>query len=231
MMTGIEMADDDALVREALRVYRRYSTEVVEGLNLCPWAERARRDGHVRERVLLSEGNSFDDSLAALSELAADEAVEIGLLIYPRISCGRLAFDRFVADLRRADEARHEVGKIPFATAAFHPDAEHDDEPERLIPYLRRTPDPTIQCVRTSVLDRVRANTSQGTGYVDLSKVSVDELLAQRDKPSLREGIARANHATVRSMGRAAFDDIIADILRDRNDSYARFGVAPRDVG
>src|SRR5262249_32562635 len=40
-----------ALSEEAVRVYRRYQIEIVEALNLCPWAERARLEGRVREVV------------------------------------------------------------------------------------------------------------------------------------------------------------------------------------
>ena len=34
---------ESALRNEALRVYRRYMLEVVEGFTLCPWAAAARR--------------------------------------------------------------------------------------------------------------------------------------------------------------------------------------------
>ena len=58
MSTSSGAANDtreSALRSEALRVYRRYMLEVVEGFTLCPWAAAARRDGHVVECVILAE--------------------------------------------------------------------------------------------------------------------------------------------------------------------------------
>ena len=59
------------LEAEALRVYRRYQREVVEALNLCPWAERARLEGRVTERVLLQRSAESQLSLRAIRELEA----------------------------------------------------------------------------------------------------------------------------------------------------------------
>ncbi len=222
---------DDALIREALRIYRRYASEIIERYTFCPWAERARLEGHVTERVLVQSDADTAPSLAAMAELAADPAIEIGLLIYPRITLGRLPFEHFVAEVRRADEARHELGAATFALAAFHPDAQADlDDPERLIPFIRRSPDPTVQLVRLSVLESVRSRSPEGTAFVDPASLDLDRLLAEQEKAKLplRQRIARANQETVTEVGVEAIEATLADIFRDRDESYAKLGEAGR---
>ena len=49
-------ARDEALAREARRIYLRYAEEFVERFDLCPWAAKARRDGHVEVRVVTAPG-------------------------------------------------------------------------------------------------------------------------------------------------------------------------------
>ena len=74
------------------------------------------------------------------------------------------------------------VGESPFAMAAFHPDAAADlDDPERLIPFLRRTPDPTIQLVRQEALERVRGRHPQGTAFVDPQLFSAQAFAQEED--------------------------------------------------
>ena len=137
------------LAAEALRVYRRYAIEIVEAFGLCPWAERARKTGRVAERVLLQRDSTAATALDCVADLAADPNVDIGLLIFPRLTLDPLAFEHFTALVRDKDAERRPLGGIVFAMAAFHPGAEADlSDAERLIPFLRRTPDPTIQLVR-----------------------------------------------------------------------------------
>ena len=214
--------DDAAWTREALRVHRRYQTEIVERCGLCPWAEGARLGGRVRERVLLqTDGTDVGPSLAALSELAADRSVEVAFLVYPRLEVSRLGLEDFAATVRTADGARYELGKVPFVFAVFHPDAEPEtDDPERLIPFLRRTPDPTFQLVRVAVLDAVRSLSSQGTQFV--SPAAFEAMQSAQVQVPLRERIARTNLATVRRMGIETMRRALDDIRRDRDEAYAR---------
>lgn len=216
----------EALIAEALRIYRRYATEVVEGLGLCPWAEHARRAGHVVERVLLLSTPDVQPAMDVVAELAGRPEVEILLVIFPLLELDRRRFEHFVAELREADAKRHELGSIPFVMAAFHPDAEAElSDPERLIPFLRRSPDPTIQLVRRSVLERVRRRAPEGTGFVDLRQLDPRELAAE-EPLGLRERIARDNLETVQRMGVARVEELLADIRRDRGRSYARLVAA-----
>ncbi|HYQ42629.1 MAG TPA: DUF1415 family protein [Polyangiaceae bacterium] len=214
---------ESALRNEALRVYRRYMLEVVEGFTLCPWAAAARRDGHVVEAVILAENQADpQQSLTLLDSLEAKLETDIALFIYPDLELDRLGFESFVRTVRERDAARHEVGKIPFAMAAFHPDAHPDlNEPERLIPFLRRTPDPTIQVVRRTALDRVRGNSQEGTSFFDLSNLGTLPL-PQKEPLSLRQRIAQANLDTAREVGVDTLEALFLDIRRDRDESYER---------
>lgn len=215
------------LRRQALRVYRRYMLEVVEGFTLCPWAAAARRDGRVAEQVILAENQADpQQSLELLKSLAGSPQTEIALFIYPDFSLDRLGFEAFLRTLRELYAACYEVGAIPFAMAAFHPEARADlKEPERLIPFLRRTPDPTIQVVRRTALERVRGNTQEGTSFFDLSQLATLPL-PQKEPVSLRQRIAQANLTTALDVGIDTLEALFQDIRRDRDESYARIGHA-----
>jgi hypothetical protein len=210
----------NAWTREALRLHDRYSREIVEAFALCPWAKRARLEGVTRTRVLLQEDAlDLEPSLTQIAELTEDAGAEVAFLIYPRLAVGRPPFEELARRVRTADAERRELGCAPFVFAAFHPDAEADiGDPERLIPFLRRTPDPTLQLLRSSVVERVRAAAPQGTAFVD--PALLDELKLSSLEVPLRERIARANLDAVR---RAGVDEVkrrLDDIRRDRDRAY-----------
>jgi hypothetical protein len=209
----------DAWIREARRLHGRYLLEIVEGCGLCPWAEATRKAGKLSDRVVLGQDGGLEASLAAIDELVAEVSTEVAFLVYPRFVAGRSAFESFAARLRTADAARHALGGVPFVFAVFHPDAEPaTDHPERLIPFLRRTPDPTLQLVRASVLDAVRSLTTQGTQFVSMA--AFEAIQAGHVPVPLRERIARTNLATVQRMGVETMRRRLDDILRDRDESY-----------
>jgi hypothetical protein len=211
---------DDAMPREALRLYRRYQHEIVEAFKLCPWAERARLDGRTAERVVPASDPGPAAILEVIDELEADERVEVGLLLFPRVSLGRPAFERFVAGIVRDEAARRADRAATFAMAAFHPEAAPDlGHPERLIPFLRRTPDPTIQLVRMSALERVRTGPYEGTQFIDITRLASAGLTAEDTLP-LRERIARANLRSVRRAGVEELEARFASIRRDRDATY-----------
>lgn len=212
------------LESEAIRVYRRYQSEIVEALKLCPWAERARLDRRVEERVLDWTPSDVEPPIRAIEELARIPRVEIGLLLFPTARVERLEFERFVSRLVAEDARRRELGTAPFAMAAFHPEAEADlSDPERLISFLRRTPDPTIQLIRVEALDRVRGGFSDGTAFVDINFLATLDQ-SREDTLPLRERIARANHKTVERLGVAEFERRLSAIRRDRDAAYASLG-------
>lgn len=214
---------DQERIREALRVNQRYMIEIVERYNLCPWAERARREGRVERRVLLDRTPNVDAALASVGEIAGVANAQIGLLIFARLDIDSLGFEHFVSRVRDADAERHGLGQIPFAMAAFHPDARVDvTDPERLVPFLRRTPDPTIQLVRLSVLERVRGRSPQGTSFVDVRSIEAQAEFLASDEIDLRDRIANANLETVLAVGTEIVKRAFDDIRQDRDAAYAR---------
>ena len=216
---------DERLIQEAHRVYRRYQSEIVEGFRLCPWAERSRSEGHVSERVLLASELDTEATLAVAGKLADDENVHIGILIFPRLKTTWLEFERFVSRTLAEDARRRELGTAPFAMASFHPEAPCDTTTnQRLIPFLRRTPDPVIQLVRMRLLDEVRRGQSDGTQFMDLSRIDIADVLAKASTPTLRERIAKANMETVCQTGVEKFTDKLSELKRDRDESYQELG-------
>jgi hypothetical protein len=211
-----------AWVREATRLHERYVVEVVERYGFCPWATRARQDGRLRVDVSLQvDPDGLDRPLAALERWSRDDGMEVGFLLFPRLALGRVDFDRYTSDVRSADSRRYEVGSAPFAMVGFHPEAKATlDDAERIIPFLRRTPDPCIQVIRLSVLERVRGSVPEGTQFVDL------HLLEQAANApvtlSVRDRVGLANLDTVRTEGVAEIARSMEDIHRDREATYRR---------
>lgn len=223
------MSDDEALERECRRVYRRYAMEIVEGLGFCPYAERCRSEGRTREVVVLDRELDLERALAEVRTIAEDEIVEIALLIYPRLDVSRLALARFVETLRATHQAS--AGGLVMAMEGFHPEADADMRtPERLVPFVRRTPDPTIQLVRHSVLERVRRATPSGTAFFDPEHTNLEELLRAPPQVPVHERIAQTNHETVERLGVEGVCERLDDIVRDREASYAALGEASREV-
>jgi hypothetical protein len=180
------------LVGEALRVNARYVEEVVIGWVLCPWAARAWNDGQVTRRVFTGAEPDVASVAAFVGELVAKPDAAIGLAIFPRVSCTVGAWEKFAERVRRT--------RGECLIAAFHPDyvpARGDAlSPASLVPFIRRTPDPTLQLVRASLLENLRGQIS--------------------------DDVARDNHATVTARGPAALDALLTAIRRDRDDAYSR---------
>jgi hypothetical protein len=216
----------EALRREALRVHARYASEVIEALNFCPFSAPARAAGRVQTRVLFGPEPSLDETLHEMDSLEHDESAEIGLLVYPELQLTRVAFQHFAARVRAQDETRHGRGATAFAVADFHPDAEPDMEaPEKLVAFIRRSPDPVLQLLRRTALASVRGP-DQGTRFVDPAQLLDPQFTPAATEP-LHERIARANHRTVQRLGLARVSAVVQDILEDRDRSYARLGLDP----
>jgi hypothetical protein len=129
---------DDARVREARRLVLRYMTEVVERFGLCPWAAPARARGELWIDVV-----DVEDAAAAVSRFLATPDVVIGLIIIPTLD-GPPPHLRAIRDELLASALGRDV-----ALADFHPDAALDaTHASRLVPFLRRSPDPMLQAVR-----------------------------------------------------------------------------------
>jgi hypothetical protein len=97
---------------------------------------------------------------------------------------------------------------------------------------FRRTPDPSIQFVRISVLARMRARDPKETTYVAPDELDgfikrLSEAPLEQRLP-LHERIARANLETVRERGVAYVRGLLDAILRERDERYAALGEATR---
>ena len=190
-------AGNARLVSEALRLNARYVEEVVIGWELCPWAARAWLDGQVVQRVFTDDALDVAAAGAFIDELIAKPDAAIGLAIFPRVTGTVGAWESFAERVRRTHP------DTPFLAAAFHPDYRAPGErlgaaldAARLVPFIRRTPDPTLQLVRASLVDRLQGQVSADVG--------------------------RANFANVTRRGLDTLDALLADIRRDRDASYAR---------
>ena len=182
---------------EALRLNARYVEEVVIGWDLCPWAARAWIDGQVVQRVFTDD--ALDAGAGRGVHRRSDR--EARRRDRPRDLPARRVHGRRLGELRGArppNARRH-----PFLAAAFHPDYRAPGEKldgaldaARLVPFIRRTPDPTLQLVRASLVDRLRGEVSADVG--------------------------RANFANVTGRGLDKLDALLADIRRDRDATYAR---------
>jgi hypothetical protein len=213
------------LTRATLEVYERYAVEVVERFGFCPWARSSRESNLVSLYVIFSaDRDDFNESLARLSELCqAPSGSDVALFIYPLLDLDRLGFEDYARRLRTlAEQATPRLDA--FATAAFHPSAEPDlSHPDKLVPYVRRSPDPTLQLLRNSAISGIKG-LKQGTEFLDVSTLTIDSLAALAEPPPkpVRERIAEANLTTVRDVGPAVIDATLADIAREREAAHVR---------
>ncbi len=214
-------ATDGALERETKRLYSRYAVELIEAFDLCPYASRARLDGRTAEVVIAGASPSDEDVLAEVRALGRDERVEVAFAIFPTLAIERLALNVWVERLRHAHQ--DEPGGLVMTMEGFHPDAPPDlSTAGRLVPFLRRTPHPTIQLTRLSALERVRRSAPHGTGFVDLASIDLRAFLAQPVPDSVSERIAENNRDKVIEVGVAALEAVVDDIFRDRDETFAR---------
>ncbi|NLE86389.1 MAG: DUF1415 domain-containing protein [Myxococcales bacterium] len=227
-MTAPPIPDDATLEREAVRLCRRYIDEVVLPFDFCPWAAPALRQQRV-EIIALSQPvatlgpplvQAARQGARALDRCWQRPELELVLLVYPRFRLARADFDALVRAVRDEAGAR-------FVMAAFHPDATADtSHPERLVPFLRRSPDPMVQALRKDVLDRIEPGRGTGTAFVSLDRFLAGDVSAPPG-PSPRERVARANLETVQRVGLRDVERALLAIHDDRRDTYAALGLEP----
>ncbi len=203
-----------ALERESRRLLDRYQVEIVERFGLCPWAAPARARGEVRVAVVDAEHAG-----AALDAFIADSGAIIGLVVMPSFTGDAGALRGLRDELLTAARA------ATLALADFHPEAHFDaTAAARLVPWLRRSPDPMLQAVRHTTLAPLRRS------VVLMDAAEQLEVLAGRGSPPRPDPaavVATDNLATVVEQGdavAAAFDEI----ARDRAAAYAALGVRTR---
>jgi len=199
---------DPVLDREARRLLDRYQHEVVERFDLCPWAQPARARGEVVVEIV-----DAVDAGGALDSFIATPSLAICLVVLPRFDGDGPSLRQLRDELLAAGRGAH------IAIADFHPAAQLDlGAAPRLVPWLRRTPDPMLQAVRHQTLSSLRRVTLM------MSPAEQAAVLAGRGTPPRIDpaaAVADANLATVLA-NRAAVAAALDDIARDRADTYAR---------
>jgi uncharacterized protein YkwD len=122
-----------------------------------------------------------------------------------------------VADLRDLRDALGGV-RPDVALADFHPDAALDlSSAPRLVPFLRRSPDPMLQVVPHRVLDAVKRAPPPAALATQAAMLAG---IAPAPAGSVSEQVARANLMTAQRDA-AAMTAVLDDIARDRDDAYA----------
>ena len=202
---------------EVLRIHERFLVEVIERLNLCPWAAGTREGGGLRRAVILDQ-DPVDEILAAGDE------VLVCILIWPRFFDGPEAFEALIAEVRREEERRRGA-RSPFVTALFHPRLGYaSGTPDQLVPLFRRSPDPSLQLIRHKSLESVRSAAPSGKFLFDWSAQAFAELDRRQKELPVSERIARDNAVTVEKEGIARLLALYDELRADRDRSYARFG-------
>lgn len=206
--------------REALARSDGYIRDFVEALHLCPYARRCREGGKLHRRVLFSlELADILAEVRALEALPAD-SLEVALLIFPEARADGLQsareFDELAASLRNRILDAH-GGNPPFYCVAFHPDLPRDLlDAHRAVQFIRRSPDPTIQLVRASVLRAVRGSDDGGTRVIDPDKLTLEELMMLSSPLSLADRIAEANLTALEREGPDRIESLLAGLRRSR---------------
>lgn len=200
----------EALRREALRLHERYHSELIERFSVCPWAKPARSEGRARAHVVTSASYSPAELAPLLADWAEDETVDVAFVIAPRFTAGP---DSFAAWARSIGDQQGGV----FLTAPFYPSA---SDSAGSIQFLRQTPDPTVQLVRRSLLEEIRAQ--DPPHYRDIFDIDLEKLKARRPPQSIAASVVSHNERMLERQGRAEIQRVLDDIRGDRERSYAR---------
>jgi hypothetical protein len=184
---------------DAVRARLDRYLDVVERWGLCPWVGPVRRDGTLRVEVVTS-GDPLDQVSSIAGRWLAD-ALVIGLVVLPDRSLDPAALRK----LRDATVAAHPA----LAIADFHPDGGDPARAEsaaRLVPLLRRSPDPMLQLVPDAALAALAAPPPVAPVA---SQVAMLAGTAAAPGADARTKIAETNLATVRERG---LDRLLAEL-------------------
>jgi hypothetical protein len=184
---------------ETLQRNDAWLMQVVEAFGLCPFARTCRtEDRLLREVVPQSDWQPVvQERLLALQQ-TTDGDFEVGLVLVPQASRDPREFERQVRQL--ADLTQTQLAKQGVVAAchvvAFHP----------LMPFVpttaagltglwRRSPDPTLQLVRKSVLDTLRERQAP-LRFVDVGQVGDLQQWLQAHREEARQGLSARIAAT-----------------------------------
>lgn len=199
----------------------RYLVDFVEKFDLCPYARTCRVTDALERRVVLQATLSQGVPASVLEELSSDAFghIEVALLIFPAVEASWVEFERFAARLR--DEHARRPAGAKFFVVPFHPDLPPDtDDPGRLVSLLRRSPDPTIQLVRASLLEHVRGGVDpEDTVYLDPAQCDfATSGLAATPPKSVSRLIGEANFATAQRVGAETLIALLSEIRSNADE-------------
>ncbi len=186
------------LLREVVRVHRRYASEVVAAFGLCPFLKDI--DSGFGTFCV------FFDSKLCLSHV--QDAVRalgtsVSHLIFPCVQVDFHGLDRFAKELHKTIS---QPGGPVYAV--FHPTFPgQQDTPHRLTGLLRRAPDPFLQLVPPGL-------GQSSTVFWDPSKGEL---------PPLEPSNAERNFARLQGDDLARVLSLLEEIRVDRDQSYAPF--------
>ena len=137
------------------------------------------------------------------------------IIIVPLFEGGVGAFERWSAEV---GSLRDDV----FLTAPFFPEV---SPTAGTIHFLRQTPDPTVQLVRRTRLEEIRAQ--DPPHYTDIFELDLRELHSDNAPRTVAASVLQHNERLVAREGRAAMRAIMDDIKEDRDRTYARIVPTP----
>ncbi|MGB8332617.1 MAG: hypothetical protein WCE62_21010 [Polyangiales bacterium] len=209
------MSQHEALRREALRLHERYQREIIERFAVCPWARPARAEGRTRAHVVTAVSCPPEQLSPVLASWADDDTVDVAFVIAPRFTAGAHAFSGWAT-------AIGEQEKSVFLTAPFHPCA-----PDSVgsIHFLRQSPDPTVQLVRRTRLEEIRAQ--DPPHYTDIFNLDLSDLHAGKSPRTVAASVLAHNERMIEREGRAELQRILDDIRNDRERAYASLLTRP----
>ena len=219
-------------------VHERYLQEVVEGLGLCPFARHSRQSGRVHRPVLWLDDHGptpADAAQCLLTAAKAQPTAEIVLLTFIDDRGRFVEPDAFESHVARVRETYEGLGGPRYFMVGFHPDSGRvrrgASRPaltkDSLVPLIRRSPDPVIQCVHGPTLEDARAHAQEAAHRRVLASLSDPVLRALFERSvqadsQLSSDIAEANFAAVGSdSGLRRLEERLADIRRQRDEAYA----------
>jgi hypothetical protein len=146
---------------DAAELIRRWLTDCVLALDLCPFAAPVVRDGSLRiaESTAVEADACGRDFLSELDLVQSSTEAEISttLLVF---SAALTDFHEYLDFLDSAQHLLQQAGlEEQFQLASFHPQYQFESEPiGSLGNYTNRSPLPVIHIIRESMMSRVLAS-------------------------------------------------------------------------
>lgn len=147
--------------QQIVAAVQQWLTDVVMGLNLCPFARKPMRAGQIRYRVSAAQDDEalmaeLLEEMQLLDSMPAEE-LETTLLITPDYLAEFSDFNQFL-DLAEWLLERQEYTGI-YQLATFHPDYQFGGtRPEDAENLTNRAPFPILHLIREASIERVLQN-------------------------------------------------------------------------